>query len=312
MKVFYISITAIVLAYINRKKEIIKMCRRKKEDLRSEVEKKGKITYYTMSDGTKVRVLVFDSAKNPHEYSIFVIPGFLTVFQGWEKAMASLSKEFKVYYFETREKSSSVMLNRRKERNVSFHRMAYDLKEVIEQMKLDDTKYITLCSSSGGTIEIEALMNKWINPKGAVMVGPTLQYNLHRIVPILIYMVPNFVKEFFMPIFRFYMGRFHVDKNKYPEQYRKYVRAGEESNLRKIRRVIWKIGNKCSNWEMVPKVETKTLLIGATEDKMHTTEMTLRVHEMLPNSEYVDLGTNKAAHEQPLVDIMKKFINEFE
>ena len=181
-----------------------------------------------------------------------------------------------------------------------------DIGEVVGKITQNDISEINavgrgwlltlIMQSSGAATSTLAALNF------AGIIGPT----------ILIYMVPNFVKEFFMPIFRFYMGRFHVDKNKYPEQYRKYVRAGEESNLRKIRRVIWKIGNKCSNWEMVPKVETKTLLIGATEDKMHTTEMTLRVHEMLPNSEYVDLGTNKAAHEQPLVDIMKKFINEFE
>ncbi len=286
------------------------MCRRQKEDLRSEVEKLGKETYYTMSDGTKVRVLVFDSAENIHEYSIFVIPGFLTVFQGWDDAIAPLSKEYKVYYFESREKSSSIMPNKRIERKVTLTRMAYDLKEVIEQMKLDKTKYITVCSSTGGTIQIEALSNKWINPPGAVMVGPSTQYNLHLIVPILLYMVPNFVKKIFMPIFRFYMGRFHVDKKKYPEQYRKYVRAGEESNLRKIRKAIWKMGNKYSCWEMVPKVETKTLLIGATEDKMHTAEITQRVHELMPNSEYKDLGTNKATHGQPLVDIVKKFISE--
>ncbi len=286
------------------------MCRRKKEDLRSEVEKKSKATYYTMSDGTKVRVLVFDSAKNPHEYSIFVIPGFVSVFQGWDEVIEPLSKEFKVYYFESREKSSSIMPNRRIERKVTLTRMAYDLKEVIEQMKLDDTKYITVCSSTGGTIQIEALSNKWINPPGAVMVGPYTEYSLHLIVPILLSLTPNFVKDFFMPIFRFYMGKFHVDKEKYPEQYKKYVRAGEESNLRKIRKVIWRMGNKYSCWEMVPKVETKTLLIGAAEDKMHTTEMTQRVHELLPNSEYKDLGTNKATHSQPLVDSVKKFINE--
>ena len=286
------------------------MCRKKWVDLRSETEKLGKETYYTMSDGVKVKVIEFDHAENPHEYSIFVIPGFVTVIQSWDEVISILSKEFKIYYFESREKSSSIMPNRRLERQVNLHKMAHDIKEVIEQMKLDESKYITLCSSTGGTIEIEALSNKWLKPTGAVMVGPTTEYELKLIAPILISLCPDFIKDFFMPFFRLYMRTFYVDRDKHPEQYIKYIRAGEESNLRKIRKVLWAMGRKYSCWEMVPKVETKSIIIGATEDKMHAAEWTKRVHELMPNSEYVDLGTNEAAHKQPLVDLMKDFIKK--
>ncbi|NHJ85063.1 MAG: alpha/beta hydrolase [Asgard group archaeon] len=284
---------------------------RQKEDLRTEIEKKAIEHYYEMSDGTKVRVLEFDLAKKPNDYVLFYIPGFATVFQSWEKSIELLSKDYKIYYFESREKGSAIYPNRKTERKNTLEKMAHDIKEVIEQMKLDDQKYVTLCSSTGGTIEVEALANKWLHPDGAIMIGPTIEYHMKFAAPFLIQICPIFVKDFFMPVFRWYMGKFYVDKKAYPKQYAKYVRAGEEAKIRRVRKVLWQTLNY-ANWEKVPLVEARSLLIGASEDTMHATEETHRVHKLMPNSTFIDLGTNIAAHSEPLVEAVNDFIKELE
>jgi hypothetical protein len=43
---------------------------------------------------------------------------------------------------------------------------------------------------------------------------------------------------------------------------------------------------------------------------MHATEECVKTHELMPNSTFVDLGSNKATHSQPLVDEIIKFIEE--
>ncbi len=280
--------------------------RRKEEDLRSEYEKKANIAFYEMTDGTKIRVLEFDFAKNPNKYTLLFIPGFATVFQSWQEVLEPLSKEYRILYFESREKNSSIMPTRKIERNINLHKMAYDIKETVEQLGLKNQNYITVCSSTGGTIEIEALSEKWISPDGAVMVGPTLTYHLSFIAPLLISLVPEFIKNLFMPIFRWYIGKIYVDKKEHPEQYAKYVRAGEEIKLRKVRKILWQM-TKYKCWDMLPKIETKCLLVGASSDKMHATEETKKTHELIPNSVFIDLGSNKATHSQPLVDAIKSF-----
>jgi len=155
------------------------MCKRKKEDLRTELEKSAEERYYTMKDGVKVRVLVFDKAKNPHKYKIFMIPGFASVFPGWSKMIEPLAKDHIIYYFESREKTSSIMPSGKIARNTDLHKMAYDLKEVTEQMKLDEGKYITISSSAGGTIQVEAFSEKWMHPNAAVLIGPSIEFHLH-------------------------------------------------------------------------------------------------------------------------------------
>jgi pimeloyl-ACP methyl ester carboxylesterase len=284
---------------------------RKKEDLRAEIEKKAKEIYCEMSDGMKVRVLDFDLAEKPNKYTIFLIPGFVTVFLSWEILVEILSKDFRVLYFESREKSSSIAPNRKVERSTTLHRMAHDIKEVVEQLELDKQDYIVLCSSTGGTIAYEALSEKWLKPNGMVAVGPTIEYHVKFISPFLITIVPHFMKILFMPLFRWFMGRVHVDKKEHPKQYAKYVRAGEEAHLRKIRRVLRQMYRyKC--WHLPPKVETKTLLIGASTDRVHATDECLRTHELMPNSSYIDLGDNIAAHTQPLADALNDFIKDLD
>lgn len=284
---------------------------RKKEDLRAEIEKKAKEIYCEMSDGMKVRILDFDLAEKPNKYTIFLIPGFVTVFLSWEMLVEILSKDFRILYFESREKSSSIAPNRKVERRTTIRKMAHDIKEVIEQLELDKQDYITLASSTGGTILVEALSEKWLSPPGAVMVGPTIEYHLKFIAPFLITIVPDFKKNLFMPLFRWFLGKVHVDKNEHPKQYAKYVRAGEEAILRKIRRVLREM-YKYKYWQMPPKVETKTLIVGASTDKVHATEEAIRTHELMPNSSYIDLEDNIAAHSQPLADALMDFIGELE
>jgi len=296
---------------IGKKIQEIKIMGRQKEDLRAEIEKKAKEIYCEMSDGTKVRILDFDLAEKPNKYTIFLIPGFVTVFLSWEILIEILSKEFRILYFESREKSSSIAPNRKVQRSTTIRKMAYDIKEVVEQLELNKQDYIILCSSTGGTILVEALSEKWLDPPGAIMVGPTIEYHLKFVVPFLITVFPVFMKNLGMPIFRWYMGKFHVDKKEHPKQYAKYNRAGEEANLRKIRKVLWELWRyKC--WHMIPKVETKTLLVGASTDKVHSTEECIRTHELMPNSSYIDLGDNIAAHSQPLADALMDFIKELE
>ncbi|MCK5046223.1 MAG: alpha/beta hydrolase, partial [Candidatus Heimdallarchaeota archaeon] len=214
-------------------------------------------------------------------------------------------------YFESREKSSSIAPNRKVQRSTTLRKMAYDIKEVTEQLELDKQDYIILCSSAGGTILVEALSEKWLNPPGAIMVGPTMEYHIQFIAPFLITIVPDFMKNLFMPLFRWFLGKFHVDKKEHPKQYAKYARSGEEAILRKIRRVLREM-YRYNCWHMPPKIETRTLIIGASTDKVHATEEAIRTHELIPNSSYIDLEDNIAAHTQPMADALKDFIKELE
>ena len=286
--------------------------KKQKRDLRTELEKKGVPRYFKMSDDVEVRVLEFNLAENPSEYTIFLIPGFITVFQSWQKAMELLTKEFRVLYFESREKNTSRMPTKKIERKITLNQMARDIKEVVEQLELDKQKYIPLCSSTGGNILTHALAEKWLKPTGAIMVGPVMEFHLHWHIVFLSAIIPNIIiQSILKPIIKWYISKFYVNRKAEPEQLEKYMRALDECKMRKAMPLFRRM-YKYQSWEKPPKIETKTLLLGASNDKMHATEETIRTHELIPDSIYVDLESNKATHSKPLVDELKSFIDYLE
>jgi len=288
------------------------MCRKKKKtDFRSELEKKGEEKYFTMSDGTIIRVLDFNLAENPHEYIFFLIPGYTTVFQSWQRVMELLTPKHRVIYFESREKFSSTV-PRKLEKKITFTQMGHDIKEVVEQMKLDNQKYITICSSAGGTILYEALARKWLKPTGSVAIGPSMEYHIKRFVTIFAVIIPPFILQtFFRPLARWYITKVYVDEKAEPEQMVKYMRSFDEAKFRKSLPVLRRM-RKYNGWDLPAKIETSSLLIGASSDVMHATENCKKIDSLMPNSYYVDLGSNKAAHEEPLIEEIKKFIELLE
>jgi len=287
------------------------LTRRKKKDYRTELEKKGVPKYYTMSDGTQIRVLEFDLAEKPNEYVIILIPGFLTVFQSWQRVMELLTPNYRVLYIETREKVSS-NVPRKLERKIRLTDIAHDLMDLFPQLDLDEQKFICLTSSLGGNVLTEALSKKWLNPTGAIMVGPAIEIHLSLFVVVMSAIIPNFIKKTIMvPSIKWYMKRVYVNTDAEPEQLDKYIRAFEEANLRKAMPLMRRF-YRYNIWDMPANVETPTLLLGASTDKMHAAQECLRTHELMLNSIYVDLGSNKATHSDPLIEELEKFIIRLE
>ncbi|HUT81802.1 MAG TPA: alpha/beta hydrolase [Candidatus Bathyarchaeia archaeon] len=289
------------------------MAHKKKQvkDYRTELEKMAIQRYFNMTDGSQVRVLDFNFSQKPYEYTILLIPGFLTVFQSWQRVIELLTREFRVLYFESREKVTS-KVPKKLERKITFPQMAYDIKEVVEQLDLSDKKYIALCSSTGGNILTQALSNKLISPTGAIMIGPAIEFHISGLVTFLSAITPNFmIQGVFIPLVRRYMTRVYINKKEEPEQLEKYIRALEEGNLRKALPTFRRM-YRYKIWDQLPNVVTKTLLVGASLDKMHATEETLKAHNLMPNSLYIDLGSNKETHSDPLVIELKNFIEKLE
>ncbi len=283
------------------------MTRNKKKDYRTDLEKKGVPKFYTMRDGAQIRVLEFNLAENPSEYVIVLIPGFLTVFQSWQRVMELLTPKYKVLYLETREKVTCYV-PKKLARKIRLTIMAQDLKEVFEQLNFKEQKYLVLTSSLSGNIMTEALANKWLNPTGNIMVGPSVAVHVSLFVVIMSALIPNFIKKAVMvPSIKWYMKRFYVDVKAEPEQLDKYIRAFVEADLRRAMPLMRSF-YRYSIWDMPSKIEVPTLLLGASADKMHAAQECLRTHELMPNSVYIDLGSNKATHSEPLIEELEKFI----
>lgn len=279
----------------------------KQEDFFSAFERSGKERSIPLSDGCEIRALSFEQPTNPkEEIEVFFVPGMITIFPRWEKVVKELNEHYIVHYLETREKFTSHLTRKA---GMTIERMAQDLAEAEKFLGLHEKEYITISSSLGGTLILEELAKKTIKPQGSILVGPTTEIPFPTGVPFLMRFTPPFVMNLFKPAIRWYFRNILVDREAEPEQARQYVRALNEADFRKVRKCIIK-NHKYNGWEILPKIEGRCLLIGATKDKVHKSELTLRIGKALPNCTFVDLGTNKAAHDTPLVKLARKFIEQ--
>lgn len=273
---------------------------------RTALERRAQERYCVTSDGAELRVLDFEEAGPDAGPTILLVPGFATVFPSWEAVVGLLVQQHRVLYFESREKGSCRMPDLRTERAVGLHRMARDLAEIVPGLLRDGEEYWVLSSSTGGTIMAEALSECWLEPEAAIFVGPAIEHRLSRWAAFGTSILPSALRLVAMPLYRLYLRRVHVDRGRHPEQFAKYSRAAEEVRLPRIRQLLWEMTrHQC--WDLLPRISTPSLVVGAADDGMHAAEDGRRAQRLLVDATYVELENNQATHSSALVRCLEEF-----
>jgi pimeloyl-ACP methyl ester carboxylesterase len=271
----------------------------------SEYEKLAKAQDLVMSDNTSIRVLTSKPEKSKaNGYVLFVVPGWSTVVPAWEKFLMEAMKDFEIVYFESREKASSG-LTRKSE--VGMPRMALDLKEVIEQLKLDEKKLVMFGSCIGATTIVCGLVDKLYNPHLPVLVAPPARFEYPEFHRPFIAITPSFFLNIAKPLGRFWLIKF---KSGSPQQAAKYIRALEEADGFKWKKMGLYLAYK-RYWKVFPLVENHVLLIAAENDKMHDAKVTRKVKDLIKNAQYIDLKTNENTHSKVMIDTIREHIPKF-
>ncbi len=278
-----------------------------KEELTEDVDipKSYSIDYITMSDGGQLRRLYFHP-ENPVG-TVLLYPGMNTLVLSWEKVLKLLCElNYKVEYVESREKYTAILDKRDK---VTKERMLLDNKETIEILKLKDTEYIAIGSSLGSSTLIHNMANKSIAPPNVILVGPSLEFKLPQKLMIILYFFNDFIYNNFGKkiIKKILLGKY-TNKEKDPHQYRKYSLALDLANFGRLKKSIrsWQHNRLHEDLPLIDGSKSKCYLIGASEDKLHPDTDTIFIAENIANAEYIDLKTNTAAHDTPLIEFIQK------
>ncbi|MHA1551647.1 MAG: hypothetical protein ACTSQC_06860 [Candidatus Heimdallarchaeaceae archaeon] len=271
----------------------------------SEFEKLANSQDLVMSDNTSIRVLTSKPKESKaNGYVLFVNPGWSTTVPGWEIFLMEAMKDFEIVYFESREKASSGLT---KKSEVGMPRMALDLKEVIEQLKLDEKKLVMFGSCIGATTIVCGLVEKLYNPFLPVLVAPPARFEYPEFHRPFIAITPSFLLNIAKPIGRFWITRF---KSGSPQQAAKYIRALEEADGFKWKKMGLHLAYK-RYWKVFPLVENHVLLVAAENDKMHDAKVTRKVKGLIKNSQYLDLKTNENTHSKVMVDTIREYLPKF-
>jgi len=272
------------------------------EPLIAKFENLAEEKFVKVSDGTKIRVyLTYAPEKSKNGFTLLMIPGWATIVPSWDEVLLEAMKYFDIVYFESREKHSSILNWKTKN---TLDRISEDLADVVENLNLDEKKLVPLASSWGAILLADALAANKFNPHLIALVGVTAKITLPRGARTAIPITPPFVLTILKPMLRSWLIN---QKSENEEQAMRYLRLLEEADAKKWKKVIK--NSLGEHWHLYEKIECNTIIFGAELDKMHDVEETRRIVNLIQNSVYLDMQTNKNNHSAILITELRKHLD---
>ncbi len=261
------------------------------------------IDYIEMSDESSLRRLYYHP--NDAKGILFLFPGMNTLVLSWIEVLEGMAQaNYRIDYVESREKYTAVL---KKGAKISKERMIADCTEAYNHLYSKSDKVIALGSSLGSTTLIHCVAAKEIIPAHVILVGPALVFKYPFVFNLLLPLTNNLTYKYLgKPILKKVVIRKYTNELADPLQKKKYLLALDLAEPNRLKKTLkaWKGSSILEDLPLIDGHSSKCYLIGATEDKLHNVEETQLIANTIENANFVDLKTNSAAHEQPIIDMM--------
>ncbi|MDZ7265690.1 MAG: hypothetical protein ONB16_14035, partial [candidate division KSB1 bacterium] len=92
-------------------------------------------TMIPVAENVSLRVISFKPAHETNNPAVLFIAGWITLLSAWKKVLQEMTKDFQVYYVETREKISSRVTGRAA---YGVEDIGQDIVALVEHFKMQD------------------------------------------------------------------------------------------------------------------------------------------------------------------------------
>ena len=258
--------------------------------------------YISGEKGVKLFLIHFKPKIKSNFPPVIFIPGWGSIIDSWEVVLKEMTKDFEVYYLETREKSSSIHIT---EQPLTIKSLGDDFPYVLN---LINKSYILLGSSLGATVILDSISKNKVNPTLSILIGPNAEFNIPSLWLMIARLTPPFFFYILRPIIKWYMKKKYLDMNSDPKQYYKYAKSLDQASPSRLRRSALNFSSY-KIWDQLNKINQKVLILAGSKDIMHDYKNTLRISEKLSNSELIDMETNNKTHSKEMVSKIRDFAN---
>jgi pimeloyl-ACP methyl ester carboxylesterase len=259
-----------------------------------------------VSERVSLRVITFEPPNPIHNPPVVFVPGWITLMAAWKDVLREWTRDFTIYYIETREKISSVVTGKVP---YTVEALGLDIASFVSRLGLQDRGYILFGSSLGATVLLDCSMKISPKPKCLVLVGPNAVF---RVPMFGMAIIRSFYPPFYSaikPFVKWYLRNFRLNVKSDTAQYRKYCDNLDAADPWKLKKAALAF-SKYEVWDLLPQIDVPTLIVGASKDKLHEPENLRRMVSLLPNVQYLDLETNKGTHSPEMVQAARKYLLE--
>ncbi|MBU0712436.1 alpha/beta hydrolase [bacterium] len=259
-----------------------------------------------VNEQVNLQVITFKPVNDTINPAIIFVSGWISRISGWKDVLIEMSRDFPVYYIETREKNSSVIYG-----EVSFRveDFARDIAAVVDALNLSDGKFILCGSSLGATSIVESCRFLKRKPLCLVLIGVNAVFYAPIIWKIMIYLFPPRFYLIMKPVIKWYLRNFRLDVHNDWTQYVKYCGNLDAANPWSLKKAALEF-IRYEIWSKLPDIQIPTLLVSASKDELHDHENIQKISSMLPNSKTIDMEINSNSHSPVVVGEIRKYIGE--
>ena len=257
-----------------------------------------------VAENVSIRVFTFSPAKKTNNPPIIFVAGWITLISAWKEVLGEMTKDFVIYYIETREKISS-QITVKVEYGVED--IGKDIVSLVSYFNLQDDQFVLFGSSLGASAILNCCRFLKQAPLCLVLIGPNAVFRVPRFAKVIIRFFPPPLYLIIKPIVKWYLKTFRLDIESDYEQYKKYCGNIDAADPWKLKKAVLKLWS-WEAWNLLDDIKHPTLIFGASKDSLHEPENLKRMVSMLENATYLDLETNKGTHSRAMVQEMRKYI----
>ncbi len=267
---------------------------------------KAKEEMIPVSENVSLKVITFTQPSRKRNPKVVFVAGWASLIKGWQKVLKEMTKDFTVYYIETREKNTSQI-----EGDIGFSvdAIGQDLIEIISHFKLKDNEYILFGSSLGATTILNCSPHLPSKPLCLVLVGPNAYFRIPRFGKALIKVFYPPMYLWIKPYVKWYLKNFRLDVKSDPAQYEKYCGALDAADPWKLKKAAKAFFNY-KVWGVLDKIQYPALIIGASKDELHEPENLKKIVAKMKYATYLDMETNENSHSKEVVVKIREYLLE--
>jgi len=252
----------------------------------------------------RLKVITFLPKEENRNPTVVFVPGWISLMWGWKRVLREMTRDFPIYYVETREKITSEI---RGDVQYDVETIGQDIAAIVRHFNLDEREYVLFGSSLGATAILDCCRFLHKTPLALIVIGPNAVF---RIPPLGLFVIRIFPPRLYFiikPVVKWYLKTFRMDVDSDHKQYEKYCRALDTADPWKLKKGALALASY-QIWDLLEDIEIPTLIIGASKDYLHEPDNLKKMVTMMPQATYLDMETNSQTHSEEMVDKMRAFI----
>ncbi|MCX6225536.1 MAG: alpha/beta hydrolase [Bacteroidia bacterium] len=260
--------------------------------------------WFSVEDHVALRIVTFTPPGESKYYPVVFISGLASVLEGFKETLIGLTRDFQVYYVDTREKSSSRITGKVR---FDVETFSSDLCVLVRLLGLEDGKYSMFGYSLGATVIVDSYTRLDAKPYCALLLEPNATFN-YPAFAVVIMKLELPLLYLFKPVVKWYIRHFRINRKEDYDMYLISARSLDNAHPVRLRKTALGIsGYKI--WDKLGDFSCPTLIVGTSKDHFHSHDEVKRMIENLKNCTYTDLETNRRTHSAELGIVIRQYID---